>query len=178
MDDIIKITEQLYREANPDGNMNVPSYAYEQVEASNKRRIAAGSPISLYDWCKLEQLGGDSPGVELTSGNIRFEGVSDSLKGNYTKTPDGFLISSGPFDSGHVLHWVEEVGPIKPEAIDTTRFKNTGDRFIGLSIPGETVPVRPLSQRLMHLGDFPGSLDQESTDPVEKLPDPKTPPLE
>jgi len=54
MDDIITTAEKLYYEANPNTKMNVPSFAYEQVELANKRRIAAKSKLSLYNWCKQE----------------------------------------------------------------------------------------------------------------------------
>ena len=54
MDDIIKVAEKLYYEANPNTKKDVPSYAYEQVEASNSRRMAVKSELSLYDWCKHE----------------------------------------------------------------------------------------------------------------------------
>ena len=53
--DVIEVAERLYYEANPTTNMNVPSFAYEQVEAANKRRAAARSELTLYDWCKQEQ---------------------------------------------------------------------------------------------------------------------------
>jgi len=52
--DVIEVAEKLYYEANPTTKMDVPSYAYEQVEAANKRRRNAQSELSLYDWCKLE----------------------------------------------------------------------------------------------------------------------------
>ena len=52
--DVIEVAEKLYYEANPTTKMDVPSYAYEQVEAANKRRRNAKSELSLYDWCKLE----------------------------------------------------------------------------------------------------------------------------
>lgn len=54
MSDIITVAERLYYEANPDTKMDVPSFAYEQVEAANKRRKDAKSELSLYDWCKFE----------------------------------------------------------------------------------------------------------------------------
>jgi len=54
MSDIITVAEKLYYEANPNTKMDVPSFAYEQVEAANKRRIKANSELSLYDWCKME----------------------------------------------------------------------------------------------------------------------------
>ncbi len=54
MNEIIKISEILYYEANPNTKMDVPSYVYEQVEAANKRKIEASSNLSLYDWCKQE----------------------------------------------------------------------------------------------------------------------------
>lgn len=53
--DVIAVTDKLYNEANPDGNRDVPSFAYEQVERANKRRFEAKSELNLYDWCKLEQ---------------------------------------------------------------------------------------------------------------------------
>ena len=54
MNDIIQVAEKLYYEANPNTKMDVPSFAYEKVEASNRRRIKAQSNLSLYDWCKKE----------------------------------------------------------------------------------------------------------------------------
>lgn len=54
MSDIITVAEKLYYEANPNTKMDVPSFAYEQVEAANRRRKAAQSELSLYDWCKFE----------------------------------------------------------------------------------------------------------------------------
>lgn len=54
MSDIITVAERLYYEANPNTKMDVPSFAYEQVEAANKRRHLAKSELSLYDWCKKE----------------------------------------------------------------------------------------------------------------------------
>lgn len=49
---VIKVAEMLYYEINPETKRDVPSYAYETVEAANKKRIAAGSELNLYDWCK------------------------------------------------------------------------------------------------------------------------------
>ena len=54
MDDVITVAEKLYYEANPTTKMDVPSFAYEQVEKANKRRFEARSELSLYNWCKLE----------------------------------------------------------------------------------------------------------------------------
>ena len=54
MNDIIKVAEKLYYEANPTTTMDVPSFAYEQVERANKRRIKSNSELNLYDWCKME----------------------------------------------------------------------------------------------------------------------------
>ena len=54
MSDIITVAEKLYYEANPNTKMDVPSFAYEQVESANKRRKNAQSELSLYDWCKQE----------------------------------------------------------------------------------------------------------------------------
>jgi len=54
MNDVIEVAEKLYYEANPTTKMDVPSYAYEQVEKANKRRLEARSELSLYDWCKKE----------------------------------------------------------------------------------------------------------------------------
>jgi hypothetical protein len=54
MNDVVTVAEQLYYEANPNTKMDIPSFAYEQVESANKRRIAAQSKLSLYDWCKQE----------------------------------------------------------------------------------------------------------------------------
>lgn len=52
--DIIKVTEQLYYEANQNTKMDVPSFAYEQVEKAKKRLINSKSDLTLYDWCKKE----------------------------------------------------------------------------------------------------------------------------
>lgn len=54
MDDVIKVAERLYREANPDTNMDTPSYVYEQVEKFKKRKLEDNSNLSLYDWCQSE----------------------------------------------------------------------------------------------------------------------------
>ncbi len=57
MDTIKSVTERLYHEANssnPDAKKDIPSFAYEQVESANKRRLAAQSQMSLYDWCQKE----------------------------------------------------------------------------------------------------------------------------
>lgn len=54
--DISKVAERLYAEANPKTKMNVPSFAYEEVEKSNHRRIKANSDLNLYEWCKNEKL--------------------------------------------------------------------------------------------------------------------------
>lgn len=54
MSDVITVAEKLYYEANPNTKMDVPSFAYEQVELANKRRKHAQSELSLYDWCKQE----------------------------------------------------------------------------------------------------------------------------
>jgi hypothetical protein len=54
MNDTITVAEKLYYEANPARKRDVPSFAYEQVEKANHRRLAAKSELSLYDWCKME----------------------------------------------------------------------------------------------------------------------------
>jgi len=54
MDDVIKVAERLYREENPNTNMDTPSYVYEKVEKSKKRKSEANSELSLYDWFVLE----------------------------------------------------------------------------------------------------------------------------
>lgn len=54
MNDVIKVAEKLYKEANPNTRMDTPSFAYEKVEEMNKKRIEAMSNISLYDWCKQQ----------------------------------------------------------------------------------------------------------------------------
>jgi capsule polysaccharide export protein KpsE/RkpR len=54
MNDVITVAEKLYYEANPNTKMDVPSFAYEKVEAANRRRNAAQSDLSLYEWCKQE----------------------------------------------------------------------------------------------------------------------------
>jgi hypothetical protein len=51
---VIEVAEKLYYKANPTTRMDVPSFAYEQVEKANYRRLAANSELSLYDWCKWE----------------------------------------------------------------------------------------------------------------------------
>ena len=51
---IITVAEKLYYEANPNTKKDVPSFAYEQVETENLRRIKSQSKLSLYDWCKQE----------------------------------------------------------------------------------------------------------------------------
>ena len=51
---VIEVAEKLYREANPNGTMDTPSFAYEQVSMANVRRLNAASGLSLYDWCKME----------------------------------------------------------------------------------------------------------------------------
>lgn len=56
MSDVITVAEKLYYEENPNTKMDVPSFVYEKIEASNKRRIASNSELSLYDWCKQEML--------------------------------------------------------------------------------------------------------------------------
>ena len=56
MNDIKKVTEKMYRAANPETKMDVPSYAYEQVEAANRRRLKSGKPITLYEWCLKEKV--------------------------------------------------------------------------------------------------------------------------
>ena len=56
MNDVIEVAEKLYYEANPNTRMDVPSFAYEQVEKANNRRVRANSKLSLYDWCKAELL--------------------------------------------------------------------------------------------------------------------------
>ena len=53
-DDVITVAEMLYYEANPGSRSDVPSFAYEQVRESNRRRVTAMSDMSLYDWCKKE----------------------------------------------------------------------------------------------------------------------------
>ena len=52
--DIIQVAEKLYYEANNNTRMDVPSFAYEQVERANRRRFEAKSELTLYAWCKLE----------------------------------------------------------------------------------------------------------------------------
>lgn len=54
---VIQVAEKLYYEANPNTKMDVPSFAYEHVEKANKRRIASGSELNLYNYCKKEQDG-------------------------------------------------------------------------------------------------------------------------
>lgn len=53
MNDVIKVAEKLYYEANPMTKMDVPSYVYEKVESANKKRMSENSGLSLYDYCKL-----------------------------------------------------------------------------------------------------------------------------
>lgn len=52
MNGVLPVAEKLYYEANPNTRMDVPAYAYEKVEAANRRRNAANSELSLYEWCK------------------------------------------------------------------------------------------------------------------------------
>ncbi len=52
--DVIEVAEKLYYEANPNTKMDVPSFAYEQVEKANFRRYRALSELTLYEWCKKE----------------------------------------------------------------------------------------------------------------------------
>lgn len=54
MNDIIKVAEKLYYESNPSTKMDVPTFAYVEVEAADRRRIKAQSKLSLYDWCKKD----------------------------------------------------------------------------------------------------------------------------
>lgn len=54
LNNVISVAEKLYYEANPSTQMDVPSFAYEQVEKANKRRISTQSKLTLYDWCKEE----------------------------------------------------------------------------------------------------------------------------
>ena len=51
---VIEVAEELYRRANPATRMDTPSYVYEKIERANKRRLAANSDLSLYDWCMKE----------------------------------------------------------------------------------------------------------------------------
>lgn len=53
--DIIEVAETLYREMNPDSKMNTPSFAYETVEKWKKEWNISKSPLSLYDWIKLNK---------------------------------------------------------------------------------------------------------------------------
>jgi hypothetical protein len=52
--DVIEVTRKLYFEINPNTKMDVPSYAFEQTERAKKRWLAAGSKVSLYDFCMSE----------------------------------------------------------------------------------------------------------------------------
>jgi hypothetical protein len=52
--DVIYVAEKLYYEANPSTKMDIPSFAYEQVEKANHRRVESKSTMNLYDWCKTE----------------------------------------------------------------------------------------------------------------------------
>tara|TARA_R110002110_G_scaffold154720_1_gene348714 strand:- start:348 stop:518 length:171 start_codon:yes stop_codon:yes gene_type:complete len=54
MNDVIKVAEKLYKEANPNTRIDIPSFAYEKVESMNKKRMEALSKLSLYDWCKKQ----------------------------------------------------------------------------------------------------------------------------
>ena len=38
LNDVVTVAEQLYYEVNPNTKMDVPSFAYEQVESANKRQ--------------------------------------------------------------------------------------------------------------------------------------------
>jgi hypothetical protein len=55
MNDVIEVGDKLYKEANENTRMDTPSYVYEKVNNSNKRRVASLSKLSLYDWYKMEQ---------------------------------------------------------------------------------------------------------------------------
>lgn len=54
LNNVIHVAERLYYEANPNTRMDVPSFAYEQVEKANYRRLDANSLLNLYDWCLYE----------------------------------------------------------------------------------------------------------------------------
>ena len=56
MDEIIKVAEKLYYEANLNTKMDVPNFCYEAVENANKKRIEANSKMNLYNWCKMKQI--------------------------------------------------------------------------------------------------------------------------
>lgn len=46
------VAERLYREANPESKMDVPSYVYELVETWRCEWVASNSVLSLYEWVK------------------------------------------------------------------------------------------------------------------------------
>ena len=50
--DTIQVAEQLYREKNPNSNMDTPSMVYEIVEKWKSEWNNSGSDLTLYDWIK------------------------------------------------------------------------------------------------------------------------------
>lgn len=52
--DVMQVAEKLYYEANPNTPMDVPSFAYVQVEKQNILRMAHRSNMNLYEWCKYQ----------------------------------------------------------------------------------------------------------------------------
>lgn len=53
--DVIEVAEGLYREKNPHSKMDTPSFAYETVEKWKNEWMISKSPLSLYDWIKLNK---------------------------------------------------------------------------------------------------------------------------
>ena len=53
--DIIEVAEALYKEKNPNSKMDTPSFAYETVKKWKNECNISKSPLSLYDWIKLNK---------------------------------------------------------------------------------------------------------------------------
>jgi hypothetical protein len=53
--DVIEVANALYREKNPNSKMDTPSFAYENVEKWKKEWNLTETPLSLYDWIKLNK---------------------------------------------------------------------------------------------------------------------------
>ena len=52
MNDVMKVTERLYYEANSNTRMDVPSYAYEKVEKLRNEWLYLSDTTTLYEYCK------------------------------------------------------------------------------------------------------------------------------
>ena len=53
--DVIEVAEALYKEKNPNSNMNIPSFAYETVEKWKNEWVVSRSSLSLYEWIKINK---------------------------------------------------------------------------------------------------------------------------